>query len=195
MGIENIRERILQEATQKAASIKEEAFRRLEEELRSFEISEERRFENELKENFAELSAEYSKKLNAARLDSERRILAKKRELLNRLFEETQKQILNLSTQDYLGFLKRLILRDSPSEGEFVIWLSDDDLKKYRKEIEKFALETYGGRASVSRKPAKISGGVQISSERFLIDNSIEAILSEYKDKSEIELSKKLFED
>lgn len=194
MGIEDIQKRIIEEAIKKASSIMKEEESNLKNELESFRQEELDRIKREKDNIINSLNDEFKRKIESLKLESDNRVLAEKRKLLDDFYEKILQKILTLDKDRYINFIKHLIDRDVPKNENSVIFLSESDLKRFRKDIEKYVSERYSGKVSISKSPVKIKGGILIKSSYYEIDDSVESIISEVREKSEIEYAKKLFE-
>lgn len=195
MSIENIKKKITEEAIQKASLMKQEALKELVEDLTLFEEGEKEKAEKTKEQKIASLKEDFSRKIDSEKLHIERRILKEKRFLIDKLFEEALDEILAMDSGVYQRFLMKIVERDAPKDGNFVVFFNESDLKKYKKEFGKFLKEKFGNRASISSEVAKIKGGFLIKSDIYVIDDSLEEILANYREKNEISLAKKLFEE
>lgn len=195
MSIENIKKKITEEAMQKASLMKQEALKELVEDLTLFEEGEKKKAEKTKEQKIASLKEDFSRKIDSEKLHIERRILKEKRFLIDKLFEEALDEILAMDSGVYQRFLMKIVERDAPKDGNFVVFFNESDLKKYKKEFGKFIKEKFGNRASISNEVAKIRGGFLIKSDIYIIDDSLEEILANYREKNEISLAKRLFEE
>lgn len=194
MSFERIRERIIKEAEDKASEIVENERQRLSSSLELFKEEETSKFEKLKLDREKLLEYDLKKKIDVAKLESKRKILSEKRILLDAFFKKVEENIVNVSKDQYLLFIKKLIIRDAPKVNAFV-FLNMKDLERFKKELEEFLKQEFKGSLKLSKEPADIKGGVIIKSEEFEIDDSIEAIIEEFKENNEIEIAKALFEE
>lgn len=194
MSFERIRERIIKEAEDKASEIVENERQRLSSSLELFKEEETSKFEKLKLDREKLLEYDLKKKIDVAKLESKRKILSEKRILLDAFFKKVEENIVNVSKDQYLLFIKKLIIRDAPKVNAFV-FLNMKDLEGFKKELEEFLKQEFKGSLKLSKEPADIKGGVIIKSEEFEIDDSIEAIIEEFKENNEIEIAKALFEE
>ena len=194
MSFERIRERIIKEAEDKASEIVENERQRLSSSLELFKEEETLKFEKLKLDREKLLEYDLKKKIDIAKLESKRKILSEKRILLDAFFKKVEENIVNVSKDQYLLFIKKLIIKDAPKVNAFV-FLNMKDLERFKKELEEFLKQEFKGSLKLSKEPADIKGGVVIKSEEFEIDDSIEAIIEEFKENNEIEIAKALFEE
>lgn len=194
MSFERIRERIIKEAEDKASEIVENERQRLSSSLELFKEEETSKFEKLKLDREKLLEYDLKKKIDVAKLESKRKILSEKRILLDAFFKKVEENIVNVSKDQYLLFIKKLIIKDAPKVNAFV-FLNMKDLERFKKELEEFLKQEFKGSLKLSKEPADIKGGVIIKSEEFEIDDSIEAIIEEFKENNEIEIAKALFEE
>ncbi len=194
MSFERIRERIIKEAEDKASEIVENERQRLSSSLELFKEEETLKFKKLKLDREKLLEYDLKKKIDVAKLESKRKILSEKRILLDAFFKKVEENIVNVSKDQYLLFIKKLIIKDAPKVNAFV-FLNMKDLERFKKELEEFLKQEFKGSLKLSKEPADIKGGVIIKSEEFEIDDSIEAIIEEFKENNEIEIAKALFEE
>jgi V/A-type H+-transporting ATPase subunit E len=194
MSFERIRERIIKEAEDKASEIVENERQRLSSSLELFKEEETSKFEKLKLDREKLLEYDLKKKIDVVKLESKRKILSEKRILLDAFFKKVEENIVNVSKDQYLLFIKKLIIKDAPKVNAFV-FLNMKDLERFKKELEEFLKQEFKGSLKLSKEPADIKGGVIIKSEEFEIDDSIEAIIEEFKENNEIEIAKALFEE
>jgi len=194
MSFERIRERIIKEAEDKASEIVENERQRLSSSLELFKEEETLKFEKLKLDREKLLEYDLKKKIDIAKLESKRKILSEKRILLDAFFKKVEENIVNVSKDQYLLFIKKLIIKDAPKVNAFV-FLNMKDLERFKKELEEFLKQEFKGSLKLSKEPADIKGGVVIKSKEFEIDDSIEAIIEEFKENNEIEIAKALFEE
>lgn len=194
MSFERIRERIIKEAEDKASEIVENERQRLSSSLELFKEEETLKFKKLKLDREKLLEYDLKKKIDVAKLESKRKILSEKRILLDAFFKKVEENIVNVSKDQYLLFIKKLIIKDAPKVNAFV-FLNMKDLERFKKELEEFLKQEFKGSLKLSKEPADIKGGVIIKSEEFEIDDSVEAIIEEFKENNEIEIAKALFEE
>lgn len=196
MSFEKIKERIIEKANSEASEIIKEARDLVRKDLANFIHEEELRYEESQKRTFRDLEMQFKMKLDAERVNLEREILIKKRDILNDLFKMVEEKLLSLEDETYFNFLKNLIRSDIP-QGQSSIFLNKKDLQAYKKRLSAFLKKEFssGRECSISEKPIDIKGGCVIKGKEIEINDSIEIILEDLREKYEISMSKELFEE
>lgn len=120
--------------------------------------------------------------------------LAHQKELLQKVIDQTKQELMNLSDNELIAFVKNHIRKANIEKS--IIKVNEKDYDRYVKLFSSNnnqMLDTLGD-VSLAKDSVDISGGFIIENEYFDIDNSFEVILDEIKDKYESALAKMLFE-
>ena len=120
--------------------------------------------------------------------------LAHQKELLQKVINQTKQELMNLSDNELIAFVKNHIRKANIEKA--IIKVNEKDYDRYVKLFSSNnnqMLDTLGD-VSLAKDSVDISGGFIIENEYFDIDNSFEVILDEIKDKYESALAKMLFE-
>lgn len=120
--------------------------------------------------------------------------LAHQKELLQKVIDQTKQELMNLSDNELIAFVKNHIKKANIEKA--IIKVNEKDYDRYVKLFSSNnnqMLDTLGD-VSLAKDSVDISGGFIIENEYFDIDNSFEVILDEIKDKYESALAKMLFE-
>lgn len=120
--------------------------------------------------------------------------LAHQKELLQKVIDQTKQELMNLSDNELIAFVKNHIRKANIEKA--IIKVNEKDYNRYVKLFSSNnnqMLDTLGD-VSLAKDSVDISGGFIIENEYFDIDNSFEVILDEIKDKYESALAKMLFE-
>jgi vacuolar-type H+-ATPase subunit E/Vma4 len=194
MSFERIKERIIEKANSEASEIIKKARDLVRKDHANFLHDEESRYEESRKRSFRDLELQFKMKLDVERINLEREILIKKRNILNALFKMVEEKLLSLEDETYFNFLKNLIISDIP-QGKSLIFLNKKDLQAYKKRLSVFLKKEFssGSEYSISEKPIDIKGGCVIKGKEIEINDSIEIILEDLKEKYEISMSRELF--
>ncbi len=157
MSFERIRERIIKEAEDKASEIVENERQRLSSSLELFKEEETLKFKKLKLDREKLLEYDLKKKIDVAKLESKRKILSEKRILLDAFFKKVEENIVNVSKDQYLLFIKKLIIKDAPKVNAFV-FLNMKDLERFKKELEEFLKQEFKGSLKLSKEPAILKG-------------------------------------
>jgi len=144
-----------------------------------------------------EASLKKGKILTDANLEAKKTILLEKQKIMEDVFVKALESIVRLSNQDYLHFIKKLIL-DNIESGDETIFTGSLDKNKISKdfieEINK-ELKTKGkkGELKLSTSYLPIKGGIIIGSGAIRKNISLELLLKNIREESEMQISKLLF--
>ncbi|MDD5015139.1 MAG: V-type ATP synthase subunit E [Atribacterota bacterium] len=144
-----------------------------------------------------EASLKKNKILTEANLEAKKTILVEKQKIMEDVFTKALEGILKLSRQDYLHFIKKLIL-DNIEKGDEAIFIGSLDKNKISQDfIEKInkELEAKGkkGELRLSNSYLPIKGGILIGSGAVRKNISLELLLKHIREESEMQISKILF--
>lgn len=163
----------------------DEQFEKQEEKIQS-EINEMLSKENEKIENYKEktirdiekkATLKQREKISKVKMDTQRRLLNIKEEIIREAMEEVKEAIKEYSsTEEYGSYLLseiKNLKRDEIPES-FILYLSEEDIEKYKEDIEE---ELQNISQSFNIKPSKVPiiGGFILEDEdkKFRIDNSL----------------------
>lgn len=125
-------------------------------------------------------------KISKVKMDTQRKLLNIKEEIITETIEEVKKRLIEYSTtKEYKNYLLNEIknLKNHEVPEKFVLYLSEEDINKYKEEIEK---ELYSISKSFNIKPSKVPiiGGFILEDEekKFRIDNSLIYKIDELKE-------------
>lgn len=191
MSIERIKDLIIDSAKKKADEIIEATKKDLEKELNEFKDSLNEEYKVRLEKSKKEIDEEVSriKAVEISKIEKER--LLKKKKILDEFFEKLKSTLIE-DEKSYLNFLLSLLRRDLVDGA--TISLNSNDLKKYKKELEKFVVHELKLKdVKISNEPIDIFGGVVIRTSIFEVDDSIDAIVNAFREEKEIEIAKEIF--
>ena len=144
-----------------------------------------------------EASLKKGKILTEANLEAKKTILLEKHKIMEDVFTKALESIVRLSNQDYLQFIKKLIL-DNIESGDETIFTGSLDKNKISKDfIEKINKElktkSKKGELKLSTSHLPIKGGIIIGSGAIRKNISLELLLKNIREESEMQISKLLF--
>ena len=150
-----------------------------------------------LYKNTQEASLKKSKILTEANLKAKKTILLEKQKIIEDVFDKALEIILKLNVKEYHNFIKKLIL-DNIEIGDETIFIGSSDQRKisesFIEDINK-ELKSKGEKGvlklSVSYLPIK--GGVVIGYGKIRKNISLELLLKNVREESEMQISKDLF--
>ncbi len=192
MPLEKITERILEDARRAAERIlvkaKSDADRikaRAERKIGEYEA-------NAVKEAEAQAAAKKTQMIHSAERLARNRILERKQEWIERVFESVKADILAFPEKRYLEFLWGLIKRVDLA-GDEEIGLASKDLK-LRKRLRNIFREAFPkNRFKIVESPFPIEAGVVIKKGQMFLNASLEALLNEMREQESQEIARLLF--
>ncbi len=194
MSIEKIKDKILSKAKEEADVYLSEERKKIENERKMFVEQKNAEIENETKKTLLKMDNDKKRKIGRESMRVEREILARKRALIDELFTIVEGKFVLLDKKLYKEFLINLIVNDAPiGNAEIMVNENDSVLfdKKLVSEINKKLGD--GKNISLSDKTANIKGGCIIKGNELEIDDSIETLLKDEREREEMSLAKELF--
>lgn len=188
-GIRALRQEILSKAQRQAEALLEEAKEEREAARRQAEKRAQAIREEILDEARKEATLTKQRIISAARLEAQRMLLAKREELISRVFAEVRNRLAELRRSDaYPDILRRLILEAAASlgGGELIVWANEEDMALLSDQfLAQVAQELDPGTTfRRGKSPVDIDGGVIVgrADGRMRYDNSFAARLERWKD-------------
>ncbi len=197
MSINEIKEKILEDALEEKRKIQKEAEIEIEK-IKSLAKKEIESIKKEILERYNQESELKEKKIiTEAILNTKKDILSEKQAIINNVFSEALYRINKLEDEKYLSLLEKLIL-DNIETGEETVYIGKQERKAINHEFikkinEKLNLQGKKGLLELSKKRLPILGGVVLGSGEIKKNASLEVILEKVKDEIETELNKFLF--
>ena len=139
-----------------------------------------------------------SKILTEANLEAKKTILSEKQKIIEDIFAKALEIILKLNDKKYHNFIKKLIL-DNIEIGDETIFIGSSDQRKisesFIEDINK-ELKSKGekGILKLSTSYLPIKGGVIIGSGKIRKNISLELLLKDVREESEMQISNILFD-
>lgn len=174
-------EQIMDEARKKAAAIVQQSKKDLEH-IRS----ETEEIARETKQK------EIDRRLSAARMKSKRRLLQEKRDVIDNVFGEAKKRLLEIKKQEYIQFITHLI-KEEVKIPDATLVLSKNDIKKYGEGVGKLILKASEAKDTVTVEKDNFDGGCIVKHQIYEFNATLDTILSRIKEQKESELQKILF--
>lgn len=174
-------QKILQEAKQKADEITQQSKKKVEDiKAESKTIAQDAK------------TKEIERRLSAARMRSRTAILAEKRAVIDAVFEEAKKRLLDLNKAEYIKFISNLIKQEVQTGGASLV-LSKNDIKKYGDGISKEILKASGTKESIPVEKGDFDGGCIVKHQTYEFNATLDTILARIKEQLESKLQKALF--
>jgi V/A-type H+-transporting ATPase subunit E len=195
MEAEQVVEKILSEARKEAQTIDEQSQQQL--------TQGQQKLQHELQEYkeqsiaLAEKAAKDKKEhlLSATRMDIAKQKLAEKRKILNEVFEHARKQFKELSDQEYIEIILKLMLEAVETGDEEIVIDSDESRINHKlvKEINRKLGTGYKGNLKLSEQKGNIEAGFILKRGNIKNNASLDVLINQVKNELEIELAKILF--
>ncbi len=202
--LDKMKEEILSGAKARAEKIISEAKKEADELIKAAEEKAKKIEENILVEGKKEAETHKQRELGKIRLKSRMNILSKKEELINEVFNELWRRIVELSTDKdrYLPLLKEFIFEAALglNGGELKVFLNERDSKVSESILEEIATEVekkIGNKTNLqlANSTIKTQGGaiVETLDGRMLINNTFEARLERFRRNLRVDIANILF--
>lgn len=135
--------------------------------------------------------------LAAAGMDIAKQLLAEKREILDKVFEQAQTQLKKLPDKDYRELMTKLMLEAVETGDEEVIVDKKETRidNKFISRINKQLGSGKKGKLKLSAEKQGLEAGFILKRGKIKVNASIEVLLNEARKELEIELVKELFGD
>lgn len=199
MGIENITERILSDAREKASEIENEANKKAVGILEEAEQKAESLKSKIILASETDGKEEKRRILAFARLEARNSILAEKQKAVDLVFQKALSKLLSLPDKEYSDLIKRLLLK-TVSTGEEEVIFSPKDKKRISKELVEIVNETLKadgrkGALKISDDTREIEGGFILRSKGIEVNNSFSSMLALLREESEFQILQMLIKE
>lgn len=202
MALEELKQRIINDANERAARIRAEAERKAHEMLLNAEERAHSLRETQIKHAEQKAKALKENILGTARLEAKKELLAAKRALIEKVIENAKRAISEMPEKEYLKFIERQLMHMDMPSSECEIIIGSNDMKRitsgYLRNIEKMLLEKKGEKVKLllsSTPKENISGGFIIKAKDVEINSSVEAVVKFKRESIEREIANMLFGD
>ena len=196
MNAEEVVEKILSDARAEADAITGEAKAKAESQAAD-QQAELERFEQQTQE-LAEKAAQEKREriLASARMDIRKATLAKKREIIDEVFNKSVKKLSELEEKEYLKLIESLMTKAAETGSEKVIIGKDENRidANFVKQINRKLGPGYKGNLQLSDERAEISGGFILRRGNVQINVSTDVLVDQVREELEMELAGELFE-
>lgn len=196
MALEDIVERIREKASQEVEKIRREVDNKREEIIKRAKEEADKVKNEVLRRAKEEGESENQRRLMRVRSEERKKILALKRKLLDKAFEQARERLYNSSEEEYLSWLERALLFNIDSGDEEVIISPRDEklIKKgFSEDLEKNL--RIKGKKEIKFLPQldEKERGFIIKKKGIQINYTFSNLFSFLKDELEIEVAKRLF--
>jgi V/A-type H+/Na+-transporting ATPase subunit E len=199
MSIKDIKDKILESATQEKNKIIEEANNN----LKIFKENAQNEI-NYIKNNIMdryEQEAELAEKkiITEAKLESKKEILSEKQAIIEDIFREVENKIKELYNEKYINFMEKLIL-DNVETGDETLYLGKNERKEINQDFinninKKLKSKGKKGELKIAKKTLSIKGGIVLGTEEIRKNASLDVIFDDIRDNIETKLNHFLFQE
>lgn len=199
MSIKDIKDKILESATQEKNNIIEEANNEIKifKENAQSEISS---IKNSIMDRY-EQEAELAEKkiITEAKLESNKEILSEKQAIIEDIFREAENRIKKMDNEKYIKFMEKMIF-DNVETGDETIYLGDNERKEINQDFinninKKLQSKAKQGELKIAKKTLPIKGGIVLGTEEIRKNASLDVIFDNIRDKIETRLNQFLFQE
>lgn len=131
----------------------------------------------------------------AARMTNAKQVLTVKSQILDEVFQKAMQKVNQLPDEQYLGLMKKLMVRALETGDEEVIVgkneqrINEDFIKKVNRDLG----TGFKGNLRLSGQKADITGGFLLSRGRVQVNVSTEVLIRQARELLEMELASELF--
>ena len=192
MSIEKITSKIMGEAEASREQVLAEARAVSDAILKEAEQKAAERIAAEEARGISEKEKVISRRKSVADIDSRKVILQKKQELIGQCFEKAAEALVNMEEADYLQLLTALGKNTGLKEG-LLIFNKTEKEQIGQKVADALNGAVEGGKFAVAEKTRNLRGGYLLEANKVYINNTIEALVEEYRDALTAEVAEMLF--
>ena len=192
MSIEKITSKIMGEAETAREQVLAEARAARDAILKEAEQKAAERIAAEDARGLEEKEKVISRRKSVADIDSRKVILQKKQELIGRCFQQAVETMLQMEESEYLQLLTALGKNTGLKEG-LLIFNKTEKEQIGQKVADALNEAVEGGNFVVAEETRSIRGGYLLDTGRVYINNTIEALVEEYRDELTAEVAGMLF--
>lgn len=198
MSLKDIKEKILLDASQVKNRIWEDAKIKIEG-IKKQESKENETIEYSILEKYKQEAELKEKKIiTEARLNAKKDLLSEKQTIINNIFSETLKRIIEFDDKKYLSLIENLIL-ENVEIGDETVYLGNQERDSINQEFitkinGKLKKQSKRGELTISKNRLPIVGGVIIGTGQIKKNASLEVVLEKTKDEMETRLNHFLFD-
>lgn len=197
-GIENIIAHIEENSAAECEKIRAEAAAKCEQILSESSEAEKTEYDAIMSQGAVDAAQRYERLGNVATLESKKKLLSVKQELVAAAFKQAETMLAALPEDEYLALIVKLTVLAAQAGDEQVI-LSERDLQKIGSSViagANKALASLGRTANLvlHDKPRDISGGVILTNGEIETNCSFETLVQQYKNELSADVAAALFE-
>lgn len=198
-GIENIKERILEDASKERQSILKEAEKEAENILEKYRKRAKEVRKKILSEAEKEAEDEKRRILSMAQLEQRKVILKAKQNIIDEVFKKAEKRLQEIPEKEYMNILHKMLLESVISGTEEMIVNKRDKGLITQEFIDKVNQELVNlgkkGNIKLSSENGDMIGGFILRSEDIEINATFDSLINLEREELETEIAKILFEE
>ena len=192
MSIEKITSKIIGEAEDQKNIVLADAKEKSDAILSEARIKAEKMIESAKQQGEAEKEKMITRHRSVSGIDSRKVILAKKQQMIADCFDKTVEAITKLDRNEYISLLVNMGKNSGSKTGLLIF--NDKERQTIGAEVTAALNEAVdGGRYGLSEETKNIRGGFILKCGQTYINNTIEALVDENKDKITREIAEMLF--
>jgi V/A-type H+-transporting ATPase subunit E len=196
-GLERIKERIVQEAQDKKNKILEDTRARNEKMMSDCDKKLSEVKQQALTKAKRLADEEKRKIMSMGELEERKRLLDAKQKLIDKVFQEAQKLLQNMSNPDYEKLIKQMLIDNSVS-GEEEIIMAKSDLSRLSHDCvnlvnQELIKKGKSGNLKLSAETRPMLGGFILRSSDMEINCTFDSIIKLQREELETEIAKILF--
>jgi len=188
--VKNITDKILKDAALYAEEVVSNAKQNLSGELDAVKREIERDREKALAEAKASSDMLSMQRISAAELETRKKLLTEKQEILDGVFNDAKNEVLSMSDEAYREWIKNLIVKNCIESDEVIV--SKKDERRLSEGFIKSAADSANMKLSRSVS-GDFSGGVVLSNKTFDTVLTVDRIFTALRHDLEIEAAEILF--
>jgi V/A-type H+-transporting ATPase subunit E len=135
---------------------------------------------------------EIEKALSNARMQSRKKILREKRNIIDSVFRKTKEKMLSQKKKQYVEFISNLI-KQEVKDVDFTLVLAENDVQNFGEGIFKEILKNLDCDKEIPFEKGDFSGGCILRRESYEFNATMDTIINKTKEELESEIAKMLF--
>jgi len=194
MSLEKITSKILDEASVVKEEVLKEAQAKSDAILTEAKAKAVKITESMDKKGVEEKERIVERRKSVATIDSKKVLLTKKQEIITECFAGAVEKIIGMDEAKYVDMLVNLGAASGINEGTLT-FNADEKAKIGKKVVDGLNKKVSGGKFVLADGAGKMQGGYILQCNNTFVDNTIEALVNEYKTEIAGDVSRMLFEN
>mgnify|MGYP000844622066 CR=1 FL=1 len=197
VGIERIKQRILEEAHEEKRTILEDAKSRAQDiAAKSDQKAEE--IKQAMLERYKRIGEEEKRKiLSISQLELRKALLTEKQSMISDVFEKAEEKLKDLSVQEYQKLISNMLMEAAITGDEEII-IAESDRDKITPSLVSMVNQTLqaagkNGNLKLSDKSRNMIGGFVLRSKDLEVNNTFDSLVKQEREELETKIAKILF--